>query len=197
MPFWRSRIIALYIDWVKTFACFRRLPYSDKVVLITNHASSYMIMCEAFRTPELLTNDSVPLMREPSEDAGDGGSLPSGSNGPGVAPGSNEASFDEASEAGRRAKPADTNIHTFFDARLIPQGQSCGLTGVRSLVDVPPHVHYPTVGNLSGLAPVMTATIDYVMKPFRRLRISTTEFATLQAIMFFDPGGFFLAGAHS
>jgi hypothetical protein len=80
-------------------------------------------------------------------------------------------------------------------------------TGVRSLVDVPPTVHYPvcidiqlqyklftfhsifqTVGNLSGLTPVMAAMIDCVMKPFRRLNISTTEFAALQAIMFFDPG---------
>ncbi|GMS80033.1 hypothetical protein PENTCL1PPCAC_2208 [Pristionchus entomophagus] len=52
MPFWRSRIIALYIDWAKTFPAFRNLPHSDKVALITNHASSYMIMCEAFRTPE-------------------------------------------------------------------------------------------------------------------------------------------------
>lgn len=34
----------------------------------------------------------------------------------------------------------------------------------------------------------MAAMIDYVMQPFRRLHISTTEFATLQAIMFFDPG---------
>jgi hypothetical protein len=31
MPFWRSRIIALYIDWAKTFSVFRSLPYSDKV----------------------------------------------------------------------------------------------------------------------------------------------------------------------
>lgn len=30
MPFWRSRIIALYIDWAKTFTAFRKLPYSDK-----------------------------------------------------------------------------------------------------------------------------------------------------------------------
>ncbi|KAJ1352475.1 hypothetical protein KIN20_008815 [Parelaphostrongylus tenuis] len=52
MPFWRSRIIALYIDWAKSFACFRNLPHADKIALITNHASSYMIMCEAFRTPE-------------------------------------------------------------------------------------------------------------------------------------------------
>ncbi|GMS80034.1 hypothetical protein PENTCL1PPCAC_2209, partial [Pristionchus entomophagus] len=43
------------------------------------------------------------------------------------------------------------------------------------------------INNLAGLTPVMAAMIDYVMKPFRRLKISTTEFATLQAIMFFDP----------
>uniref|UniRef100_A0A914NR44 Nuclear receptor domain-containing protein n=1 Tax=Meloidogyne incognita TaxID=6306 RepID=A0A914NR44_MELIC len=59
MPFWRSRIIALYIDWAKTFATFRKLPYSDKVALITNHASSYMIMCEAFRTPELISDEKI------------------------------------------------------------------------------------------------------------------------------------------
>lgn len=34
----------------------------------------------------------------------------------------------------------------------------------------------------------MAAMIDYVMKPFRKLDITTTEFAILQAIMFFDPG---------
>ncbi|VDK53217.1 unnamed protein product [Cylicostephanus goldi] len=32
MPFWRSRIIALYIDWAKSFACFRNLPHADKVI---------------------------------------------------------------------------------------------------------------------------------------------------------------------
>uniref|UniRef100_A0A915CV56 NR LBD domain-containing protein n=1 Tax=Ditylenchus dipsaci TaxID=166011 RepID=A0A915CV56_9BILA len=79
------------------------------------------------------------------------------------------------------------NMHTFFDPALIQDGNSCIYTGVRSLVDVPPFVHYPTVGNLSGLTPVMAAMIDCVMKPFRRLNISTTEFATLQAVMFFDP----------
>jgi hypothetical protein len=46
MPFWRSRIITLYIDWAKTFSAFRKLPHTDQVALITNHASSYMIMCE-------------------------------------------------------------------------------------------------------------------------------------------------------
>lgn len=46
MPFWRSRIITLYIDWAKTFSAFRKLPHTDQLALITNHASSYMIMCE-------------------------------------------------------------------------------------------------------------------------------------------------------
>uniref|UniRef100_A0A915CJP6 Nuclear hormone receptor family member nhr-47 n=2 Tax=Parascaris univalens TaxID=6257 RepID=A0A915CJP6_PARUN len=119
MPFWRSRIIALYIDWAKTFPVFRNLPYSDKVALITNHASSYMIMCEAFRTPEhindkIMQPDGYCFTRRPPQDS-------------------------------------------LF------------------------------LKNLSGLTPVMAAVIDYVMKPFRRLNISTTEFATLQAIMFFDP----------
>lgn len=31
MPFWRQRLIALYIDWAKTFPTFRNLPYADKV----------------------------------------------------------------------------------------------------------------------------------------------------------------------
>lgn len=82
------------------------------------------------------------------------------------------------------------NMHTFFDPELIRNGNSCLTTGVRSVVDVPPTVHYPTVGSLSGLTPVMAVMIDYVMKPFRKLNITTTEFATLQAIMFFDPGMF-------
>lgn len=43
MPFWRSRIITLYIDWAKTFSAFRKLPHSDQVALITNHASSFMV----------------------------------------------------------------------------------------------------------------------------------------------------------
>jgi hypothetical protein len=45
-----------------------------------------------------------------------------------------------------------------------------------------------TIFSLSGLTPVMAAMIDYVMKPFRSLKITTTEFAALQAIMLFDPG---------
>lgn len=59
MPFWRSRIITLYIDWAKTFSAFRKLPHSDQVALITNHASSFMICCEAFRTPEKITPDLI------------------------------------------------------------------------------------------------------------------------------------------
>uniref|UniRef100_A0A8R1HV14 NR LBD domain-containing protein n=2 Tax=Caenorhabditis japonica TaxID=281687 RepID=A0A8R1HV14_CAEJA len=41
--------------------------------------------------------------------------------------------------------------------------------------------------SLSGITPVLTMMIDLVMKPFRQLNFSTTEFALLQAIMFFDP----------
>uniref|UniRef100_A0A914DNF5 Uncharacterized protein n=1 Tax=Acrobeloides nanus TaxID=290746 RepID=A0A914DNF5_9BILA len=118
MPFWRSRIIALYIDWAKTFSSFRKLPYADKIALITNHASSYMIMCEAFRTPEHI-NDKI--------------------------------------------------VH--------PDGH-CFTR------HPPPNSLF--LSNLSGLTPVMAAMIDYVMKPFRKLDITTTEFAILQAIMFFD-----------
>jgi hypothetical protein len=33
MPFWRSRIITLYIDWAKTFSAFRKLPHADKVLI--------------------------------------------------------------------------------------------------------------------------------------------------------------------
>lgn len=40
--------------------------------------------------------------------------------------------------------------------------------------------------SLSNLSSLLTAMIDCVMKPFRAMVFSTTEFATLQAIMFFD-----------
>uniref|UniRef100_A0A1I7WYS4 Uncharacterized protein n=1 Tax=Heterorhabditis bacteriophora TaxID=37862 RepID=A0A1I7WYS4_HETBA len=33
VPFWRTRIIALYIDWAKSFTCFRNLPHSDKIIM--------------------------------------------------------------------------------------------------------------------------------------------------------------------
>lgn len=270
MPFWRSRIIALYIDWAKTFTVFKNLPHSDKVALITNHASSYMIMCEAFRTPEHI-NDKIMhpdghfFVRNPppdspfykhsvckdvavvpssvelpspnassamgincssqlipqmaahpfssnlidevsaSVDAFQGGSL----NGSawGAAVGSATLSSDPQ-RAGQSGGRETENMHTFFDPRLLLDGK-CRDVGVRSIVHVPPAAHYPTVGrgdddgicrqpgcfdaipigsmSLSGLTPVMAAMIDYVMKPFRRLNISTTEFATLQAVMFFDP----------
>lgn len=31
MPFWRSRITTLYIEWAKSFTAFQLLPYEDKV----------------------------------------------------------------------------------------------------------------------------------------------------------------------
>uniref|UniRef100_F1KTV7 Nuclear hormone receptor family member nhr-47 n=1 Tax=Ascaris suum TaxID=6253 RepID=F1KTV7_ASCSU len=238
MPFWRSRIIALYIDWAKTFPVFRNLPYSDKVALITNHASSYMIMCEAFRTPEhindkIMQPDGYCFTRRPPQD-----SLFLKNGGPSTLPDGDDTASSSASEgdAGSQITPQmsahpfsgslcavdldafqggigvishsvvqstcgassvanhsafesakeEENMHTFFDPKLLHDGKS-NEVGVRSVVDVPPAAHYPTVGSLSGLTPVMAAVIDYVMKPFRRLNISTTEFATLQAIMFFDP----------
>lgn len=33
--------------------------YDVQIALITNHASSYMIMCEAFRTPEKISDEFV------------------------------------------------------------------------------------------------------------------------------------------
>uniref|UniRef100_A0AC35UID1 Nuclear receptor n=1 Tax=Rhabditophanes sp. KR3021 TaxID=114890 RepID=A0AC35UID1_9BILA len=51
LPFWRQRILTLYIDWIKSIGVFRKLPRSDQEILIRNHASSFMIMTEAFRTP--------------------------------------------------------------------------------------------------------------------------------------------------
>uniref|UniRef100_A0AC35G6P8 Uncharacterized protein n=1 Tax=Panagrolaimus sp. PS1159 TaxID=55785 RepID=A0AC35G6P8_9BILA len=192
MPFWRSRIIALYIDWAKTFFAFRKLPYADQVALITNHASSYMIMCEAFRTPEHKKDVSPPsfakiIKQEINDDEIEHASSTL----------QQQQQSTGASNIPRLKTPPPTatshssyfpsNMHTFFDPDLIREGKTCIQTGVRSLVDVPPAVHYPTVGSLSGLTPVMAVMIDYVMKPFRRLKITTTEFATLQAIMFFDP----------
>uniref|UniRef100_A0AC34QI95 Uncharacterized protein n=1 Tax=Panagrolaimus sp. JU765 TaxID=591449 RepID=A0AC34QI95_9BILA len=180
MPFWRSRIIALYIDWAKTFFAFRKLPYADRVALITNHASSYMIMCEAFRTPEH------------KEDCTDGPAIKKEAESPrnnldDRSLSSQETTSTSFTGSGSPSNNFPRNMHTFFDPELIRDGNSCLATGVRSVVDVPPTVHYPTVGSLSGLTPVMAVMIDYVMKPFRKLNITTTEFATLQAIMFFDP----------
>jgi hypothetical protein len=204
MPFWRSRIIALYIDWAKTFFAFRKLPYADQVALITNHASSYMIMCEAFRTPEHKKDVSPPsfakiIKQEIIDDEIEHASSSSSNPTPNILQQAIQQQQQSigASNIPRLKTPPPTptshssyfpsNMHTFFDPDLIREGKSCIQTGVRSLVDVPPAVHYPTVGSLSGLTPVMAVMIDYVMKPFRRLKITTTEFATLQAIMFFDP----------
>ncbi|KAK6036740.1 hypothetical protein COOONC_25755, partial [Cooperia oncophora] len=40
MPFWRSRIIALYIDWANRFSCmFRNLPHADKVRFIISSST--------------------------------------------------------------------------------------------------------------------------------------------------------------
>jgi hypothetical protein len=206
MPFWRSRIIALYIDWAKTFFAFRKLPYADQVALITNHASSYMIMCEAFRTPEHKKDVSPPsfakiIKQEINDDEIEHASSSSSNPTPNILQQPLQQQQQQqstgASNIPRLKTPPPTatshssyfpsNMHTFFDPDLIREGKTCIQTGVRSLVDVPPAVHYPTVGSLSGLTPVMAVMIDYVMKPFRRLKITTTEFATLQAIMFFDP----------
>lgn len=179
------------------------------MALITNHASSYMIMCEAFRTPEHKKDVSPPSFTTPiiKQEVMDDVDAESST-------GSSAAStnlflspfFQQQHSAISRLKqtppPTATShssyfpshMHTFFDPDLIKEGNNCIQTGVRSVVDVPPAVHYPTVGSLSGLTPVMAVMIDYVMKPFRRLQITTTEFATLQAIMFFDPGERFLNG---
>ncbi|KAF7638869.1 hypothetical protein Mgra_00001678 [Meloidogyne graminicola] len=215
MPFWRSRIITLYIDWAKTFSTFRKLPYSDKVALITNHASSYMIMCEAFRTPELIPEDkmfdgieriaeklpreqrdTLALFNSPNSSNFESSSQLTSEDDKNVDMNvvnndncsvNNFTSSTSSDCFGSSSSQFSSNIHAFFDPRLIRDGNNCLQTGVRSVVDVPPTVHYPTVGSLSGLTPVMAAMIDCVMKPFRRLNISTAEFASLQAIMFFDP----------
>lgn len=219
-PFWRSRIIALYIDWAKTFSCFRMLPHADKVALITNHASSYMIMCEAFRTPEdideskietcmsrinttpapetastLLTvvlNEGVArsfantlemktIKAEPSDDNDmirlptEYGSLPADYGG--WIP--QDYGHPAAGTEGR------SDIHMFFDPKIVDSAPKS--PAVRPQPHHDSHTNELQGSLLGGLTPVMAAMIDYVMKPFRQLNISTTEFATLQAIMFFDP----------
>ena len=93
------------------------------------------------------------------------------------------------------------------DEREVWSGKRAATRGTelfRSVVDVPQSTDSLSVRNLSGLASVMSSkqtaisimkhfflscvvVIDYVMAPFRRLNITTTEFAALQAIMFFDP----------
>ncbi|KHJ75530.1 hypothetical protein OESDEN_24854 [Oesophagostomum dentatum] len=230
MPFWRSRIIALYIDWAKSFACFRNLPHADKVALITNHASSYMIMCEAFRTPEHVddkklenavishSNDQLQGILIKSEPASDSPELPSIR----LPTDSILKYYGSIFQDYGRPVPGiegRSEMHTFFNSKLfedglssqktsralaITEGVTVGCFSVCSLDSDCSFSRLPTsleerrrdavaAGkalsfSLSGLTPVMAAMIDYVMKPFRQLNISTTEFAALQAIMFFDPG---------
>lgn len=119
VPFWRSRIITLYVDWAKTFKAFNKLPYSDKVCLIINHAPSYIAMCEAFRTPEYISD---------------------------------------------KIEHPDGHSFTHNLPKIFTQNPS-----------------------LNTLTPAMRIAFDFIYKPFRRLRITTTEFAILQSIMLFDP----------
>lgn len=55
-------------------------------------------------------------------------------------------------ESNNKAQPfeetfnSEKNFHTIFDPILIESGNSCSKTGARSIVDVPPVVHYPTIG---------------------------------------------------
>ncbi|CAJ0591729.1 unnamed protein product [Cylicocyclus nassatus] len=229
MPFWRSRIIALYIDWAKSFACFRNLPHADKVALITNHASSYMIMCEAFRTPEhvddkklesavisrsatneqlqgLLSSKSLDLFRiktEPKAESPEAQSIQLPTE-YGSLPADYGTSIPQ--DYGRPVPGIEgrSEMHTFFDSKLFEDHNACQKTSRAMAITEGVTVGWlPTslqerrrdavaAGkalsfSLSGLTPVMAAMIDYVMKPFRQLNISTTEFAALQAIMFFDP----------
>lgn len=156
-----------------------------------------MIMCEAFRTPERISPDSVSSTLHYF-----GGVCPSTGILYKSPPGSNKAEHPEeikmerskhvplnaaGTEEDDRYRLSD-NVHEIFDPTLISSGETCALTGIKSIVDVPPSSDYPNIGSFSGLAPVMAAMISYVMKPFRRLNITTTEFATLQAVCFFDPG---------
>uniref|UniRef100_A0A7I5ECP1 Zinc finger and Nuclear hormone receptor domain containing protein n=1 Tax=Haemonchus contortus TaxID=6289 RepID=A0A7I5ECP1_HAECO len=224
MPFWRSRIIALYIDWAKSFACFRNLPHADKVALITNHASSYMIMCEAFRTPEhgedkrlrnavisrsglFASNDQLQgllIKTEASTDSSDLSTirLP-------TEYGSLPADYGTLipKDYGRPVAGTEgrSEMHTFFNNKLFEDNTESAKSNRSSAIGEGTNVDWLPTGlqgrrrsafvsspkalafTLSGLTPVMAAMIDYVMKPFRQLNISTTEFAALQAIMFFDP----------
>ncbi|EGT47166.1 CBN-NHR-47 protein [Caenorhabditis brenneri] len=269
MPFWRQRLIALYIDWAKTFSTFRSLPYTDKVAMVTNHASSFMIMCEAFRTPEHAKSDVV--RRRPdlptivSNNSGQGCSRVStafsnSDNAEGthddLSTLLNATCIQQSINKGilfgdekpaeektllplpiREIKqeiietptttgmiqlpteygnlPADyglwipqdyghptaghegkSDMHNFFEAREFCAGRpsSCNLNlnerTMRTVPMIEPR-QFPILtansASLSGITPVLTMMIDLVMKPFRQLNFSTTEFALLQAIMFFDP----------
>lgn len=218
LPFWRSRIIALYIDWAKTFPAFKNLPYSDKVALITNHASSYMVMCEAFRTPEHTENKILNtggfvdcVSKNGASTVADGGLKTQHftndvnqeycqKNAWSLDPSSNEyVDYPVSSSSVAKSNAYEqtelksdanccsslnekqANMHEFLKPGLFDEGENA------SMLDRPSAGYCASLGGLTGLTPVLTAMIDYIMKPFRRLNISTTEFAVLQAIMFFDP----------
>ncbi|PIC27407.1 hypothetical protein B9Z55_019674 [Caenorhabditis nigoni] len=264
MPFWRQRLIALYIDWAKTFSTFRSLPYTDKVAMVTNHASSFMIMCEAFRTPEHVKSDVVRKRPDlpglvHNNSGGCNTRVQSAETNNGEESHddltnmllsqciqqsiNNGIMFDKSAEEKvkmpvpiREIKqelmdvpttdgmiqlpteygilPADygtwipqdyghptaghegkSDMHNFFEAReFCPPGRpsSCNLNerAMKTISMVEPRL-FPSISSssssLSGITPVLTMMIDLVMKPFRQLNFSTTEFALLQAIMFFDP----------
>ncbi|CCD65132.1 Nuclear hormone receptor family member nhr-47 [Caenorhabditis elegans] len=267
LPFWRQRLIALYIDWAKTFSTFRSLPYADKVAMVTNHASSFMIMCEAFRTPEHMKSDVVrkrpDLPNIVTSNSGSGCSRVSSVAGSLVSNGEDvhddltnllhaaciQQSINKGIMFGENSSddkillnlpireikkeplevpstegmiqlpteygnlPADyaswipqdyghptaghegkSDMHNFFEARdfCVGRPSSCNLNE-RSMKTVSMlesrNFQSPSANNssLSGITPVLTMMIDLVMKPFRQLNFSTTEFALLQAIMFFDP----------
>lgn len=266
LPFWRQRLIALYIDWAKTFSTFRSLPYTDKVAMVTNHASSFMIMCEAFRTPEHVKSDVVrkrpDLPAIVSTNSGSGCSRVSSAACSSASNGEEmhddltnlllstciQQSINRGIMFGEKPEekklmpipireikqelietpttdgmiqlpteygllPADygtwipqdyghptaghegkSDMHNFFEAREFCAGRpmSCNLNEkpMKTVSMVEPR-HFPSISpsssSLSGITPVLTMMIDLVMKPFRQLNFSTTEFALLQAIMFFDP----------
>uniref|UniRef100_A0A0N5AJV3 Nuclear receptor n=1 Tax=Syphacia muris TaxID=451379 RepID=A0A0N5AJV3_9BILA len=225
LPFWRSRIIALYIDWAKTFPAFKNLPYSDKVALITNHASSYMVMCEAFRTPEHTENKILNtggfvdcVSKNGASTVADGGLKTQHftndvnqeycqKNAWSLDPSSNEyVDYPVSSSSVAKSNAYEqtelksdanccsslnekqANMHEFLKPGLFDEGENASMLDRPSLKILISVVCINFVFcRLTGLTPVLTAMIDYIMKPFRRLNISTTEFAVLQAIMFFDP----------
>ncbi|MFH4983316.1 hypothetical protein AB6A40_010025 [Gnathostoma spinigerum] len=229
-PFWRSRIIALYIDWAKTFAAFRDLPHSDKVALITNHASSYMIMCKAFRTPERTlmddgfyadrafpqegepqSNEMLRNSREQQHSLSTGvicSAVPRSFSTPALG---NHFFYDNPHRHEQQQKlsylseQANISLTTFSAMNIMKNvaTECCQRQQLEEQQDMLQkrnmHAFFePTIVSfenkngindisINGLTPVMTAMIDLVMKPFRRLNITTTEFAALQAVMFFDP----------
>ncbi|VDM65196.1 unnamed protein product, partial [Strongylus vulgaris] len=201
-----------------------------EVALITNHASSYMIMCEAFRTPEhvddkklenavitrsatneqlqgTLRSKSLDLFRIKTEPTADSPDPPPSIRLP-TEYGSLPPDYGTLipQDYGRPVPGIEgrSEMHTFFDSKLFEDNTACQKTNRAAVITEGVNVGWLPTGlqerrrdaaatgkalsfSLSGLTPVMAAMIDYVMKPFRQLNISTTEFAALQAIMFFDP----------